>query len=154
LKNGQIKIKVIDFGTALFLAPQGSISEILGTPYYIAPEVIDGEYNEKCDIWSIGVIMFILLGGSPPFNGNDDDEILRSVKRGEYSLEGKAWNYISKGAKDLLRKMLTHDHKKRISAGEAYQHEWFQGKPTYQLETKKFEELALNINKFYVRFIK
>lgn len=88
LKTGQIRVKVIDFGTALFLAPHGTISETLGTPYYIAPEVIESDYNEKCDIWSIGVIMYILLSGSPPFNGNDDDEILKAVKRGKYSFDG------------------------------------------------------------------
>jgi len=88
LKNGLIRIKVIDFGTALFLTPHGSISETLGTPYYIAPEVINGDYNEKCDIWSIGVIMFILLTGNPPFNGNDDEEILFAVRKGKYSLKG------------------------------------------------------------------
>ena len=132
------------------MSPHGSISETLGTPYYIAPEVIDGDYNEKCDIWSIGVIMFILLSGSPPFNGNDDDEILKMVKKGEYYLEGRTWNYISKNAKDLLKKMLTYDPKKRISAAEAYQHEWFKGKSTDKLETTRFKELAFNISQFHV----
>lgn len=88
LENGQIRIKVIDFGTALYISPHGTISETLGTPYYIAPEVIDGDYNEKCDVWSIGVIMYILLCGNPPFNGTNDDEILMAVKAGEYSLDG------------------------------------------------------------------
>lgn len=94
LKNGQIAVKIIDFGTALFLSPHGTISETLGTPYYIAPEVITGDYNSKCDIWSIGVIMFILLCGAPPFNGNDDEEILESVKKGQYSLEGLVLNLL------------------------------------------------------------
>eukprot|EP00826_Nyctotherus_ovalis_P052798 TRINITY_DN6763_c0_g1_i6.p1 TRINITY_DN6763_c0_g1~~TRINITY_DN6763_c0_g1_i6.p1 ORF type:complete len:573 (+),score=137.58 TRINITY_DN6763_c0_g1_i6:94-1719(+) len=149
LGNGQIRIKVIDFGTALFLSPNENISETLGTPYYIAPEVINGEYNEKCDVWSIGVIMFILLSGSPPFNGENDDEILESVKKGNYLLQGKAWESISRNAKDLLRKMLTYDPKKRISAADAYQHEWFEGKEKNTLQPEKVRELVSNISHFY-----
>lgn len=87
-ENGRIMIKIIDFGTALFVPPQTKISEMLGTPYYIAPEVITGEYNEKCDVWSIGVILYILLSGSPPFSGEDDDKILEAVKSGAYSFKG------------------------------------------------------------------
>ena len=65
---------------------------ILGTAYYIAPEVLKGEYNEKCDLWSIGVILYILLSGEPPFPGNDDKEILRSVILGKYNFKSKLIN--------------------------------------------------------------
>ena len=88
-KDGKILIKVIDFGAALFISPNGKITELLGTPYYIAPEVLFGNYNEKCDIWSIGVILYILLSGSPPFNGNSDDDIMNSVKKGAYNFKSK-----------------------------------------------------------------
>ena len=60
-----------------------------GTAYYVAPEVMDGEYTEKCDIWSIGVILFVLLSGTPPFNGPNDEEIMEKVKIGKYSFSGK-----------------------------------------------------------------
>ena len=122
MSTGQIRVKVIDFGTALFISPHGTIKETLGTPYYIAPEVIEGNYNEKCDIWSLGVIMFILLCGTPPFSGNDDDEILEAVKKGAYSFKGKIWKNISSSAKDLIKLMLTYDPCKRISAADAYKH--------------------------------
>ena len=59
-----------------------------GTAYYVAPEVMDGEYTEKCDMWSIGVILFVLLSGTPPFNGANDDEIMEKVKIGKYSFSG------------------------------------------------------------------
>lgn len=85
--DGKIYIKVIDFGAALFFSPKVKISETLGTPYYIAPEVLFGEYNEKCDLWSIGVIMFILLSGTAPFSGSTDDDIMESVKVGKYSFK-------------------------------------------------------------------
>lgn len=85
--EGKINIKVIDFGTALFVSPDTKMSEMLGTPYYIAPEVINGKYNEKCDVWSIGVILFILLSGTPPFNGFTDTEIMDNVKKGNYNFK-------------------------------------------------------------------
>lgn len=86
-EDGKIKIKVIDFGAALFIPPNAKISELLGTPYYIAPEVLKGNYNEKCDVWSIGVIMFILLSGYPPFGGQTDKDIMDNVKKGNYSFK-------------------------------------------------------------------
>jgi calcium-dependent protein kinase len=87
--DGKIDIKLIDFGAALFIPPDTKISERSGTPYYIAPEVLSGKYNEKCDIWSIGVILFILLSGTPPFNGFTDEEIMDNVKKGSYNFKSK-----------------------------------------------------------------
>lgn len=61
---------------------------MLGTAYYIAPEVLSGNYDEKCDVWSIGVILFILLSGSPPFGGQNDEEIMKKVEKGKFSYTG------------------------------------------------------------------
>lgn len=74
-------MKIIDFGTATAFDENGrkKLTEMLGTPYYIAPEVLQGQYNEKCDIWSIGVITFMLLCGKAPFFGNNDEEIFKAV---------------------------------------------------------------------------
>jgi len=85
--DGKINVKVIDFGTALFFSPETKLKETLGTPYYIAPEVLADTYNEKCDVWSIGVILFVLLSGTAPFNGQTDEEILMAVKKGTYSFK-------------------------------------------------------------------
>lgn len=82
-------IKVIDFGTSQAFRKNQRMKEKFGTPYYIAPEVLRQDYNEKCDIWSCGVILYILLSGRPPFNGITDKEILDKVKQGSYSMNGK-----------------------------------------------------------------
>ena len=79
---------------------------VFGTSYYLAPEVIEGEYSEKCDVWSLGVIMYILLSGEPPFNGETDYEIVERIKAGEYSLEGEHWDQISDQAKNLIELLL------------------------------------------------
>ncbi len=72
-------IKVIDFGTSQSFDPNSKMHQTYGTPYYIAPEILAGEYTEKCDVWSCGVILYILLSGKPPFDGDTDEEILRNV---------------------------------------------------------------------------
>jgi calcium-dependent protein kinase len=87
-----------------------------GTPYYIAPEILAGEYNEKCDLWSVGVILYILLCGRPPFDGENDDEILENVSKGIYKISGPIWSRMSSDGIDLVKKMLTFDPDKRISA--------------------------------------
>lgn len=70
-----------------------------GTPYYISPEVLAGDYNESCDIWSAGVILYILLSGSPPFFGNTDPEILEAVKKGEFTFDIPEFKEVSDSAK-------------------------------------------------------
>ena len=72
-------LKIIDFGTAVEFIEGGKEHLLVGTPYYIAPEVIKGEYDEKCDVWSCGVILYILLSGSPPFGGRSEKEIMNNI---------------------------------------------------------------------------
>ena len=85
------------------------LSGLAGTPYYLAPEVISNNYTEKCDIWSIGVILYVLLAGYPPFEGDTDDDIIEKVKEGKYSMVGHGWDIISDSAKNLIRKMICYD---------------------------------------------
>jgi len=98
----------------------------LGTPYYIAPEVLAKNYNEKCDIWSCGVIAFIVLSGIPPFNGSSDQEIMKRVKTGKFSFSDNCWKAISDEAKDFITQLLTMKMDKRPSAQEALKHPWIQ----------------------------
>ena len=118
------KIKVIDFGTCeLFQSKM--LNEQIGTSFYIAPEVLKNSYNEKCDLWSCGVILYILLSGSPPFYGIDEDEIFRKILFCHYSFNHSIWDEISYEAKDLITKLLELDPQKRLSAKEALEHNWF-----------------------------
>lgn len=135
----KFKIKIIDFGTATIYKKGQTLEERYGTPYYIAPEVLRENYNEKCDIWSLGVIMYVLLCGYPPFNGNTDKEIINAVKLGKYTLDEAEWDEISQEAKDLIRKTLTLDHKKRTSATDALRHPWFK---EYALKEKIEKSIA------------
>jgi len=102
------------------------LEEKLGTAYYIAPEVIKKSYNEKCDLWSCGVIMYILLSGEPPFNDSraDNDAIMKKVEIGKYDIEQGVWKSISPEAKDLIKDLLTYDPSDRISAEAALKHKW------------------------------
>lgn len=118
------QLKIIDFGTSLVYDSAKSLDEKLGTPYYIAPEVLNKKYNEKCDIWSCGVILFILLSGQPPFNGQSDQEIMKKVRAGKFSFSDPAWQNVSDKAKDLITKLLTYDIDARPSAELALQHPW------------------------------
>lgn len=100
------------------------MSGVYGTAYYVSPEVLQGNYNEKCDVWSVGVILYMLLSGCPPFNGKSDIQILDAVKRGQYVIDGGVFNEISNEAKDLIVRMLTLDPDQRISAHDALNHKW------------------------------
>ena len=118
-------IKLIDWGGARYFSKHKKMSKVNGTPYYIAPEVLNEVYDEKCDIWSAGVIFYILLCGYPPFNGETDKEIMDAVKKGTFDFPEEEWDVITEEGKDLIKKMLTYDPKKRLSANQVLSHPWF-----------------------------
>jgi calcium-dependent protein kinase len=121
-----LKIKVIDFGTGEIYRDKKFLTKQIGTPYYIAPEVLLNKYNEKCDLWSCGVIMFILLSGCPPFYGKNDDEIYAAVRNSKFTFKQKIWAEISENAKNLISNLLEVDINKRYSAEKAMKHKWFE----------------------------
>lgn len=124
-EDDSINIKIIDFGTADIFKKNKLLSLKEGTPYYMAPEVIDGLYNEKCDIWSCGVILYILLCGSPPFYGKNDKEIFNKIKTEKIIFTQKIWENVSEQAKDLIKKLLNRDYKIRPTAEESLKDDWF-----------------------------
>jgi calcium-dependent protein kinase len=97
-------------------------------PYYIAPEVLKRNYDEKCDVWSCGVIMYILLCGYPPFNGPSDKVIFQRVLEGKFTFAEEDWSAISQNAKDLIKSMLDSDPSTRISSEKALKSDWFTDK--------------------------
>ena len=95
-------MKIIDFGSATTFSAKKLLTEKVGSTYYVAPEVLNGLYNSKCDIWSIGVITFILLSGFLPFGGDSEQEVFRSIQKGQYDFDKVAWRHISLEAKDFV----------------------------------------------------
>jgi len=116
-------LKVIDFGLSKISQANNVMTTRAGTPYYIAPEVLQGKYDQSCDIWSAGVILYILLCGYPPFYGDSDRQILESVKKGKFAFDGEEWDGVSKEAKDLITKMITLPTK-RLTAAQVLEHPW------------------------------
>lgn len=100
------------------------MKDCVGTPYYVAPEVLLADYDEKCDIWSVGVILYMLLSGYPPFTGDDELEIIKNVRVGHYDLNAPSMEHVSQDAKDLISSLLDYNPANRPSANEALQHAW------------------------------
>jgi serine/threonine protein kinase len=95
-----LQIKMTDFGFASFYNPKDGLNDVLGSPLYMAPEIVDNQqYNAKVDIWSIGVIAYILLSGRPPYKGKSKQEIFNNIKNTKLSFENKVWRNVSEGAK-------------------------------------------------------
>lgn len=125
-QNEDASLKTIDFGLSMFFKPGEIFSDVVGSPYYVAPEVLRKRYSQEADVWSAGVIIYILLCGVPPFWAESEQGIFEQVLHGTLDFHSDPWPSISEGAKDLLRKMLVRDPKKRISAHEVLCHSWIQ----------------------------
>ena len=141
--DGYPTVKVCDFGTSKIFETGKVERAFVGSSFYMAPEVLNQKYNEKCDIWSCGVIMYILLSQRPPFGGQNDDEIFKNIKKGVYDLKSPPFDKLSANAKDLIKKTLTMDYNKRISAEEALKHPWFQENKSKDLFNKVKHSLTI-----------
>lgn len=117
-------LKTIDFGLSVFFRPGETFTDVVGSPYYVAPEVLRKRYGQECDIWSAGVIIYILLSGVPPFWDETERGIFEQIVKGELDLASEPWPTVSESAKDLVRKMLVRDPKKRLTAHEVLCHPW------------------------------
>ncbi|XP_073514040.1 serine/threonine-protein kinase 33-like [Phyllobates terribilis] len=122
---------VTDFGLAVQKGGVGSenmLQSTCGTPIYMAPEVINAhDYSQQCDIWSIGVIMYMLLSGDPPFMGSSEDKLFEHIKRGELNFLAPVWQSVSEAAKGVLQKLLRVDPADRITANELLDNSWITG---------------------------
>lgn len=122
------EIKLADFGFAKIAKDESCLTTQCGTPGYVAPEILEGTpYGTKADMWSLGVIVYILLGGYPPFIEENQRDLFRKIRKGQYEFHEEYWSGVSREAKGLIRSLLTVDPKKRISADEALRNKWMVG---------------------------
>ncbi|WOK98999.1 CDPK-related kinase 3-like isoform X1 [Canna indica] len=117
-------LKIIDFGLSDFIRPDEKLNDIVGSAYYVAPEVLHRSYSTEADIWSVGVITYILLCGSRPFWGQTESGIFRSVLTAAPSFDDSPWASVSLEAKDFIRRLLDKDYRKRMTAAQALTHPW------------------------------
>ena len=111
-------IKLVDFGVATFFDPGERIKEVLGTPEYMAPEVLLQSYGPEADIWSAGVVLYIALCGVPPFWAASRRSVVAAILEKDVSFKSTKWAGISDDCKDLVARMLTKDPHRRITALE------------------------------------
>ncbi|KAF8005628.1 hypothetical protein BT93_K0033 [Corymbia citriodora subsp. variegata] len=119
-------LKTIDFGLSMFFKPGDKFTDVVGSPYYVAPEVLKKRYGPEADVWSAGVILYILLSGVPPFWAESEQGIFEQVLHGDLDFSSDPWPSISESAKDLVRRMLVRDPRRRLSAHEVLCHPWIQ----------------------------
>ena len=149
-ENNFLRIKICDFGTSQIFKKDEKQSEIVGSVYYIAPEVILKDYNFKCDLWSCGIMMYILLTRKIPFFGEDDEEIIQNIICKNYNV--KELTIFSENTKDLIRKLLDKDTTKRINAETALGHKYFDEFKVKDLlnkiEDEKIEKYIKNLKNY------
>ena len=139
------QVKIIDFGTARKFTKGKKLKQVIGTPFYMAPEIFnEKKYNEKADIWSTGIVMYILLTGKAPYFGNDDDKIIAQAKKGMYNRQLLTESNISKQAQTLIEKLLAKDYKIRDSAESAIQNPWIQKKKQLDKLDNQIQQQIMN----------
>eukprot|EP01018_Ginkgo_biloba_P001207 Gb_34567 [translate_table: standard] len=125
-KKENSALKAIDFGLSVFFKPGERFSEIVGSPYYMAPEVLKRNYGPEVDVWSAGVILYILLCGVPPFWAESEQGVAQAILRGLIDFKRDPWPKVSEHAKNLVRQMLEPDPKLRLTAQQVLDHPWLQ----------------------------
>lgn len=122
-KAADAPLMVIDFGLAAKVQADNKHSKV-GTPLFVAPEVLSGVYDAQCDMWSCGVILYMLLSGHAPFIGDTDKEVVRAVRKGTYHFPYSEWGRVSREAKQLVRALLRLDPNDRLLPQQALKHRW------------------------------
>eukprot|EP00931_Biecheleriopsis_adriatica_P114755 TRINITY_DN90667_c0_g1_i1.p1 TRINITY_DN90667_c0_g1~~TRINITY_DN90667_c0_g1_i1.p1 ORF type:complete len:544 (+),score=126.29 TRINITY_DN90667_c0_g1_i1:69-1700(+) len=140
-----VTVKLADFGFARSLRPGDLAQTKIGTPYYVAPEVLEGSYDSKADVWSLGIVLHMMLTGSPPFTGSSGD-VIKQISTRSFNVRwlGKS---VSKIGKELLGQLLKRDPQQRPSALEALQHKWVQ-RFVDSIESKEGKEASESMKRF------
>ncbi|CAE8591875.1 unnamed protein product [Polarella glacialis] len=120
----EAKLKLCDFGFGQIVEPHMKLTAALGSLFYVAPEVLEGSYGLPCDMWSVGVICYMLLSGVPPFDGKTDADVTAKIRQGRFASTGKRWEGLSETANHFVRSLLRKDPYERLTAAEASQHAW------------------------------
>ncbi|KAG6394082.1 hypothetical protein SASPL_144661 [Salvia splendens] len=139
-KEEKAMLKATDFGLSVFIEEGKVYRNIVGSAYYVAPEVLKRSYGKEMDVWSAGVILYILLSGVPPFWAETEKGIFDAILKEEVDFVSQPWPSISNSGKDLVRKMLTKDPKKRITSSEVLEHPWIKG----QASDKRIDSAVLS----------
>ncbi|XP_050227279.1 calcium-dependent protein kinase 26 isoform X2 [Mercurialis annua] len=142
-KSSSSPIKLADFGLATYIKPGNNLHGTVGSPFYIAPEVLVGEYNQAADLWSAGVILYILLSGMPPFWGKTKSRIFDAVRAADLRFAPDPWDTISAFARDLISGMLCVDSSKRLTAAQVLAHPWMRDCAELVQETCEQDNLDL-----------
>lgn len=126
-KDENSPLKAIDFGLSDFVKPDERLNDIVGSAYYVAPEVLHRSYGTEADMWSIGVIAYILLCGSRPFWARTESGIFRAILKTDPNFEEAPWPTLSSDAVDFVKRLLNKDYRKRLTAAQALSHPWLAG---------------------------
>lgn len=143
------KLKIADFGLSKIIGSEVTTNTVCGTPGYCAPEVIRGKnYNASVDLWSVGVIAYILLCGYEPFVDDDERKMYKKILKGQFEFDLPYWENITENAKDLVEKLLKVDVKQRLTVEKALNHPWVRG---VAASGEHMEEAQTNIKLFNAR---
>jgi calcium-dependent protein kinase len=141
-------LKIIDFGLSCKFETNQVLSTKAGTPYYVAPQVLAGKYDHMSDLWSCGVIMYVMLCGYPPFFGETDAEVLSKVRLGNFSFNAADWKNVSEDAKALIRMLLKMNPRDRYTAEQSLNHEWIKAKAPNSKNVKLQDNFVDNLRSF------
>jgi len=122
------RLRIADFGVARRFEQGQLFGTCTGTAHFAAPEVLEGSYDEQCDLWSCGVNMYTMLCGHPPFTGESDAEVLAGVRSGYFNFDEPVWKSVSRDAKNLIMKLLQKNRLDRYTAIQALGHRWIENK--------------------------
>ncbi|KAH7286730.1 hypothetical protein KP509_32G020600 [Ceratopteris richardii] len=135
-QSGYENVKLADFGASADFSDRRCFRDVEGTSYYVAPEVLTGTgYDEKVDIWSLGILLHVILSGYVPFHGKSEADIFRNIKTRSLNLNGSPWQEISAEAKELLKAMLQKNSYRRLTLAQIMAHPWL-NKETNESESE------------------